>query len=712
MKRAVTTILVCLAALCGKAAVINLSPVADEYSTHPAAGALRWNVDADESALVGVDVSVYSYDNHGNPVWSGWCSLKSTEMSSLQIPSVVCGYYNSMYYEIQVKAVGSTKYVVTRSPFQNLTHVVIDEGVERINGAIFQNCDKLTAVSLPSTLKGIGDYSFGGCDSLNSLALPNSVSEIGRQAFLNCTNLVSVNMPERLVVLGDSAFENTKLRSVNIPTSCEAIGARAFHRCENLQHVLLGECKMIGEDAFHGCVSIETIDFPSTVEEIGARAFYGCSGLREVRFNCGMKVIGNSAFSNCSEISELLLPDGLESIGSSAFWYCTGIEKIYVPASVTNSASPFTGCQPKDVTEGRLWGFYNSDVSITNLTLLPGAVSLEYAGSYVGKALQRVELPNTIKTIPGQMFQQCTNLVEAIIPDSVESVGNYAFSECYKLEELPLLNGSVTNWGRGVFQCCYGAEKLKVPGNMKSIPDYMFYSCTNLKEVVVEEGIETISYSAFAYDDAIETLVLPSTATNLSVSYYSNSKYAQNLKVATFNQKHPPRNVAMAFLRNFTGTAYYPSDYADEWREALGQLAQYGKSWAELDENDPGCIEIDDVRVPYSWLGKYHLTVDGTTPLLAMGALTGKKDSSGRALTAMDDYVAGTDPTNETSLFEAKIEMRDGVPVVAWEPDLNENGTKLERLYKVYGKESLTDSEWAYPTNSFHRFFKVTVEMP
>ena len=57
--------------------------------------------------------------------------------------------------------------------------------------------------------------------------------------------------------------------------------------------------------------------------------------------------------------------------------------------------------------------------------------------------------------------------------------------------------------------------------------------------------------------------------------------------------------------------------------------------------------------------------------------------------------------------------MRDGAPVVKWEPDLNENGTKLEWLYKVYGRESLdVESQWQYPTNSLHRFFKVAVEMP
>ena len=74
-------------------------------------------------------------------------------------------------------------------------------------------------------------------------------------------------------------------------------------------------------------------------------------------------------------------------------------------------------------------------------------------------------------------------------------------------------------------------------------------------------------------------------------------------------------------------------------------------------------------------------------------------------------YVAGISPTNDTARFTAKIELKDGVPVVAWEPDLNTNG--VVRTYKVYGSETLNNGgEWQYPTNSLHRFFKVKVEMP
>jgi hypothetical protein len=54
--------------------------------------------------------------------------------------------------------------------------------------------------------------------------------------------------------------------------------------------------------------------------------------------------------------------------------------------------------------------------------------------------------------------------------------------------------------------------------------------------------------------------------------------------------------------------------------------------------------------------------------------------------------------------------MENGVPVIGWNPDLNEGGTKHERVYAVEGKANLTDT-WT-PTNSASRFFRVKVSMP
>ncbi len=68
-------------------------------------------------------------------------------------------------------------------------------------------------------------------------------------------------------------------------------------------------------------------------------------------------------------------------------------------------------------------------------------------------------------------------------------------------------------------------------------------------------------------------------------------------------------------------------------------------------------------------------------------------------------------PTNLESKPKANIEMQGATPLVIWEPDLNTNG--IIRTYKVNGGEILDyGGEWQCSTNSLHRFFKVTVEMP
>lgn len=126
------------------------------------------------------------------------------------------------------------------------------------------------------------------------------------------------------------------------------------------------------------------------------------------------------------------------------------------------------------------------------------------------------------------------------------------------------------------------------------------------------------------------------------------------------------------------------------------------------------------VPVSYEWLNKYEtllIGAGGNYESAAQMQSPGRDGASGKVwpdgspMYMWEDYLAGTDPTNNNSVFTAKIEVRDGMPVIEWEPNLNTN--TIERLYKVYGKETLSSTEeWAYPTNSLHRFFKVTVEMP
>ena len=113
--------------------------------------------------------------------------------------------------------------------------------------------------------------------------------------------------------------------------------------------------------------------------------------------------------------------------------------------------------------------------------------------------------------------------------------------------------------------------------------------------------------------------------------------------------------------------------------------------------------------VPYIWLrGCFPHTPDEYDAYESAA----KEDAANGVNKVWACYVAGLNPTNATDVFRAVISIgADGEPVIGWEPDLNEGGTKHERVYTVEGKENLTDKSWA-PTNSASRFFRVKVSMP
>ncbi len=119
-------------------------------------------------------------------------------------------------------------------------------------------------------------------------------------------------------------------------------------------------------------------------------------------------------------------------------------------------------------------------------------------------------------------------------------------------------------------------------------------------------------------------------------------------------------------------------------------------------------VVIGEVEVPTEWLSSEAATI--------LSANGGNYETAANVTAAngvnkvWECYVAGISPTNAAARFEARIDFVDGHPVVKWNPDLNEGGTKHERVYTVEGKENLTDS-WA-PANSASRFFRVKVSMP
>ena len=129
--------------------------------------------------------------------------------------------------------------------------------------------------------------------------------------------------------------------------------------------------------------------------------------------------------------------------------------------------------------------------------------------------------------------------------------------------------------------------------------------------------------------------------------------------------------------------------------------------------------ETEDTPVPvaFDWIDQYPAllkTFGGNYERMAAApSPVGKKDANGNLMFVWQDFVAGTNPTNENSVFRSKIEIVDGKPVIKWDPDTPE--LRASRVYKTLGKKTLMDKDWVDITNkdqSGYHFFKVTVDLP
>ena len=630
------------------------------------------------------------------------------------IPSYVYGYEGKepggkeIWRGYTITAVGWN--AVGNKPFEYLTSVVVSEGIDTINGA-FNGASGLVSVSLPSTLRKITNCAFCGCSSLKTIVIPDGVTEIGDSAFSGCIGIETLVLPSSLQLIGNNAFEGcTGLRSIVIPSSCKSIGSDAFLGCTALASLSLGNCEELGDRAFKNCISLQSLVVPPSVTNIPKSAFCNCTGLTGVSFANTLKKIDAYAFQQCFNLKELILPEGLEYIGAYAFGSCSGIGCLYIASTVSESDSTaFKGVTPYDLSEAAFWSL--TETRVTNLVFLSGNTSFK-CSSKMKDTLQRVELADTVTALSASAFSGFTNLEEIVCRGVITKIGNSAFNGCTKFTEFPLLGSGVTNWGDSVYWGCTNVERLVVPGSMKSIPADMFRNCTGLKNLVIEEGVETVSGTAFMGGVNLESIYVGSSVTNLKFSTY-NGPEASKVVSATFCEPHPPKYVAKAFLRNFAGVVYYPPVYADEWSTALDDAGIGShKAWTAIAESDPGSVTVEGVDIEYSWLSEYGLLSDAS-PDAAAKAKTGKKDGEGNALCVWHDYIAGTDPTNTTDMFTVSItfDERTGDPVIGWLPEL----TPVEaerRSYKRFGKDRLADAAWTELTDAsaknFH-FFKVTV---
>lgn len=181
----------------------------------------------------------------------------------------------------------------------------------------------------------------------------------------------------------------------------------------------------------------------------------------------GVKVIANKAFCFCESLVNINIPKGITSIGNGAFSDCNSLISITIPSSVIAiGMNPFRGCHADLKNESKAF-IYEHNVLFdrdktaiisyrakeANYVIPDSVISIgEYAFSECN-SLTSIIIPDSVTSIGYSTFSECKSLTNINIPDSVTSIGYYAFSDCDSLTSINIPNG-VTNIGQGAFKNC------------------------------------------------------------------------------------------------------------------------------------------------------------------------------------------------------------------------------------------------------------------
>ena len=163
-----------------------------------------------------------------------------------------------------------------------------------------------------------------------SYTIPSSVNSIAAGAFTNST-LKSVTIPDSVKSIGNDAFFCcSSLKSISLPSSVKSIGDRAFMMCNTLTEVAVPNgVSKISYATFADCSSLKSITLPSSVESIEGRAFICCDKLESITIPSGIKSIEERTFLDCDGLESITIPLSVKTIKSGAFNHCFGLANVY-----------------------------------------------------------------------------------------------------------------------------------------------------------------------------------------------------------------------------------------------------------------------------------------------------------------------------------------------------------------------------------------------
>ena len=331
-------------------------------------------------------------------------------------------------------------------------------------------------------------------------------------------------------------------------------------------------------DHYSGAVAIpSTVTYNNkvySVTSIGNMAFYGCNSLTSISIPESVTSIGDKAFYKCNSLTYITIPESITSIGKNAFEYCSNLYRVFncsnLAISKGTSSYGYVAyyakrvLNPDKLTAIDNYEFYTSEGehylayytgSNSNL-VLPNNYNGEnyniddYA-FYNYSNIASITIPESVASIGTYAFNDCNNLIsvhikdiaawcnidfgdyyanplsnaknlylngklvtELTIPSSVTAIKDNAFSGCSSLASITIPE-SVASIGRNAFSGCSSLTAITIPESVASIGRNAFSGCSSLTAIIIPESVNSIEYGTFQGCSSLTSITVPNSITNI-----------------------------------------------------------------------------------------------------------------------------------------------------------------------------------------------------